>query len=147
MDSTSNESPRTREFATEILNESQWPNALQSVIAVLRKNRVETVKAEFGFVLERDLRGEEQMKDAFVPLETLSSFIEGGLDEGTIEWSGNSNFVFSPVGINLRVMLCDDADLHFSSPDMALLGEISRALIACGVKVYDSGKLVSPDSY
>ena len=81
------------------------------------------------------------------PLDTLPSFIESGLDEGTIEWSGNLNFVFSPVGIDVRLVLCNDADLHFSSADMALLAEISRALIACGVKVYDSGKLVSQDSY
>jgi len=147
MDPVSNTNPRTREFITEILDESQWPNTLQSVIAVLRKNRVETVKLEFGFVLARDLRGEEQMKDAFVSLDTLQSFIESGLEEGTIEWSGDSNFVFSPIGSDLRFMLCNDADLHFSSADMVLLAEISRALIACGVKVYDSGKLVSPDSY
>lgn len=145
MDPASNDNSRPREFVTEILDESQWPNVLQSIITVLRKNSVKTVKAEFGFVLERDLRGEEQMKDAFVSLEALPSFIETGLDQGTIEWSGNSNFVFSPVGIDLRLMLCNDADLHFSSPDTALLTEISRALIGCGVKVYDSGELVSPD--
>lgn len=108
---------------------------------MLRRKGAEAVKAEFGFVSKREI----QMNDALVPLDTLPSFIERGFDEGTIEWAGNSNFVFSPVGVDLKFMLCNDADLHFSSRDTALLVDVSRALMAIGVKVYDAGKPVLPD--
>jgi len=132
------------EFVTEILDESKWPSALRAVIQLLADKGVKKVNVEFGFVVERDLRGEEQGGDGIVPLENFHSFIVRSLGEGTIEWSGTSDFLFWPVGLEMNFMLCNDSDLHFSSPDTALLLELSRTLQANGVKVYESGKFV-PD--
>lgn len=131
-----------REYVTEVLDEAKWPNVLQTITRLLRYKGVDVVNAEFGFVLQRELRGEKQMEDATVPLDSLPSFIQRGLDEGTIEWAENSNFTFSPIGMDLKFMLCNDADLHFYSGDTALLLEVSRALSSLGVKVFESGKPV-----
>jgi hypothetical protein len=44
-------------------------------------------------------------------------------------------------------MLCNDSDLHFYSTSPALLMEFSHAISELGVKVYESGKLVSADDW
>jgi hypothetical protein len=140
------EASRGYEFYTEELDESQQLSVLGCVVQFLRSRDVGQVFAEFGFVVERDLQGERQGQDVVVSLEEFQGFVERGLLEGTIEWCGNSDFLFSPVGLEVKFTLCNDMDLHFSSPDMPLLFELSRALIALGVKVYNSGRLVEPDN-
>lgn len=141
------EASRGYEFNTEDLDDSQQLSVLGCVVQFLRSKNVGQVFAEFGFVVERDLEGEPQGEDIVVPLEEFQGFVERGLLDGTIEWCGTSDFLFSPVGLELKFTLCNDMDLHFSSPDMLLLFELSSALIALGVKVYDnSGCLVEPDS-
>jgi hypothetical protein len=133
-------------FNTEVLDESQQLSVLSCVAQFLCSIGVSQVFAEFGFVLERDLQGERQGQDIVVPLEEFQGFVERGLLEGTIEWCGNSDFLFSPVGLELKFTLCNDMDLHFSSPEIQLLLELSRALSALGIKVYNnSGSLVEPD--
>jgi hypothetical protein len=134
-----------REFVTEILNEAQQRDVLDPIVRFLSSKGVESVRAEFGFVLKRDLRGEQQGEDTVVPLSEVQQFIERGLSEGTIEWSGTSNFRLLPVGLDLELTLCNDSDLHFASSNPALLMELSRLLSDHGVKVFDSGKLVSKE--
>ena len=134
------------EFVTEVLEESQQLSVLGCVLQFLRSRDVGQVFAEFGFVVERDLQGEQQGQDIVVSLEEFQGFVERGLLEGTIEWCGNSDFLFSPVGLELKFKLCNDMDLHFSFPKMPLLLELSSVLIALGVKVYNSGRLVESDS-
>lgn len=132
-----------REFVTEILDDAQQRDVLDTIVRFLSCKGVESVRAEFGFVLERDLRGEQQGEDAVVPITEVQEFIERGLSEGTIEWSGGSDFRLWPSGLDLELMLCNDSDLHFVSSNPKLLMELSRLLSNHGVKVYDSGKLVS----
>jgi hypothetical protein len=97
-------------------------------------------------VFERDLAGYSSPDDCVVAISDLQTLIERGLREGTIQWNGGSDFRFAPVEIPLQLMLCNDADLHFSSPDRTLLLDLSRAFSGCGVKVYKSGKLVETDN-
>jgi hypothetical protein len=138
------EANREYEFVTDVLDESQQLSVLGCVVQFLRSRDVTQVFAEFGFVVERDLQGDRQGQDTLVPLQEFQGFVERGLAEGTIEWCGGSDFLFSPVGLEIKFKLCNDMDLHFSSTDMPLLLEVSSALIALGVKVYNSGKLVEP---
>jgi len=135
-----------REFVTEILDELLWPRILSTVVGWLYDHGVKAVKVEVGFVIERDLRGEQPPENCVVALAEFQEFVERGLKEGTIEWGG-SDFRFAPIGLQLQLMLCNDSDLHFSSPDLSLLLDLSRCLLACSVQVYDSGKLVEPDSW
>jgi len=134
-----------REFVTDILDDSQQADVLGTIVRFLASKGVESVRAAFGFVFERDLRGENQGQDAVVALAELQQFIQQGLTEGTIEWSGTSDFRLFPVGLDLDLMLCNDSDLHFYSTNPALLMELSRMISDLGVKVYESGKLVSAD--
>src|SRR5690348_9537796 len=118
------------EFITEALDETQQLIVLDCVVKFLRSKAVAQVGAEFGFVLDRELRGQAQGQDALVPVEELHGFLERGLLEGTIEWCGSSDFLLSPVGLDLKFKLCNDRDLHFSSRNMPLLIELSNALAA-----------------
>lgn len=127
----------THEFVTETLDYSQLRIILAVIVQFLASRGIENVQAEFGFVVQRDLCGEAVPEEQTVPLNELDGFIETGLQQGTIEWAGTSDFIFSPIGINLRFNLCNDADLHFASTDIALLTELSRALTDSGVKVYE----------
>jgi hypothetical protein len=68
-----------REFVTDILDESQQNDAPNIIVHFLASKNVTSVKAEFGFDVERDLRGEKQGEDAFVPLAELQQFIQRGL--------------------------------------------------------------------
>jgi hypothetical protein len=68
-----------------------------------------------------------------------SEVVETGLDDGQIEWNGNSDFLFSAVGAEMRCMLCNDADLHLASVDRALLQELACLLSTLGVTIYDEG--------
>src|SRR5215470_1202467 len=122
-----------REFVTETLDESLQRDVLDTIVRFLSSKGVESVRAEFGFAAERDLRGEQQGEDAVVPLSEMQQFIERGLSEGTIEWSGTSDFRLWPVGLDLELMLCNDSDLHFASSNPALLMELSRLLSGRGV--------------
>ena len=134
------------EFVTDILYEEQWPNILNAVIDVLKQQGAQTVRVEFGFVFERDRAGQPSPDDCIVPISDLARVIERGLHEGTIEWNGSSDFRFAAVEIPLQFMLCNDADLHFSSLDRKLLIDLTRALSRCNVRVYDSGTIVDTDS-
>ena len=131
-----------QEHVTEILDESRWPDVLDAIIGVLRSKNVQEVKIEFGFVVDRELRGELQPRDSIVPLDSLRRLIAKGLEDGTIEWAGTSDFIFSPVGSDLTFMLCNDADLHFASRNPELLRAVSDALISLGVKVYLDGEVI-----
>jgi hypothetical protein len=132
------------EFVTGILDESSWPEILAVIVGFLRDRKVESVTVEFGFIFERDLRGEAIPESSQVPLTGLRAFIERGLCEGTIVW-GDGDFQFSSVGLPLHLMLCNDSDLHLFSPDSSLLLDLSQRLMARGVEVYNSGKLIKPD--
>jgi hypothetical protein len=137
MNVQSNSNLDKREFVTEILDESYWPDTLAVIKRFLSSKGIDKVRVEFGFVVQRDLRGEPVPEDQTVPLHELDAFIESGLQEGTIEWAGTSDFIFSPIGTDLAIKLCNDADLHVSSADIELLTELSRALTDNGVKVYE----------
>jgi hypothetical protein len=126
-----------RELVTEILKEATWWNTLKVLVRFLDAKHVEKVRVEFGYVLDRDLAGNEQASDEIVQLNDLEHVIKAGLDEGTIEWSRSSDFRFYPLGTELAFMLCNDADLHFASADSAILAEFAQTLRASGVKVYD----------
>ena len=134
--------PSSKEYLTEILDKDQWWNILKLLVRFLRSKGVEQVQLEFGFVLDRDLKGDPQTKNQVVQLSDLERSIKQGLDAGTIEWAGGSDFVFKALGSDLVFMLCNDADLHFASPDSPLLVELGRQIRATGIKVYDSGKLI-----
>ena len=103
------------EFNTHELDESQQLNVLSCVVRFLRSKGVGQVVVEFGFAVDRDLQGEPQGQDTVVRLEEFQGFVERGLLEGTIEWCGNSDFLFSPLELEIKFNLCNDMDLHFSS--------------------------------
>ena len=132
----------SREFVTDVLDESSWVNVLTTIVGFLIERNVKSVTAEFGFVLSRDLRGEKTPENCIVPLDRLEALMEEGFRDGTIEWSGGSDFHFAPVGVPMQFMLCNDADLHFSSEDLSLLLKLSQQLSRHGIRVYDSGNLV-----
>jgi hypothetical protein len=134
--------PATRELVTEILDKASWWTILNLILQFLRAKNVDQVRVEFGFVLERDLNGEPQAPSEIVQLSDLATFIQRGLDEGTIEWGKGSDFCFYPVGTKLAFMLCNDADLHLASTDSSLLLELGHEIAASGIKVYDSGHLI-----
>ena len=133
--------PNAREFVTEILAETPWWSCLNLIVEFLRGRAVEQIRVEFGFVLDRFNAGKEQPSNQVVKLAELERFIKAGLEAGTIERHGSSDFLFYPSDIELAFMLCNDADLHFASTDFSLLIELGRTLRSNGVKVYDSGRL------
>jgi hypothetical protein len=133
--------PTAREFVTEILDKALLWNILKVVIQFLHTKNVQQVRAEFGFVLDRHIKGKPQAQNQIVQLSDLESFIKSGLDEGKINW-GRSDFIFRPVGADIAFMLCNDADLHFASADVSLLLELGRKISSIGIKVYDSGRLI-----
>lgn len=135
----------SREFVTDVLDESSWADVLTTILGFLSERSVKSIMAEFGFVLARDLRGEKTPDNCIVPLDRLEALMEEGFRDGTIEWGGSSDFHFTPVGVPMQFMLCNDADLHFSSADLSLLLKLSQQLSRHGVKVYDSGNLVETD--
>ena len=112
------------------------------IVEFLHAKSVERVHVEFGFVLDRDLEGEPQAQNQIVQLSDLESFIQRGLDEGTIEWAKQSDFLFHALGADVVVMLCNDADLHLASADSLLLLELGHKISSTGIKVYDSGCLI-----
>jgi hypothetical protein len=134
--------PTARELVTEILDKVLWWNTLKVIVQFLQAKKVEQVRVEFGFVLDRDLKGKPQARSQIVQLSDLESFIQRGLDEGTIEWAGGSDFLFHPQGAELAFMLCNDADLHLASADSSLLLELGHKISTSGIKVYDSGHLI-----
>jgi hypothetical protein len=135
----------THEFVTEVLDESSWATVLSAIIEFLRERSVRSLAAQFGFVLARDLRGEKTPENCTVSLDGLEALIQRGIQDGTIEWGGSSDFRLSPVGLPMDILLCNDGDLHFSSPDSDLLLTLTQRLTARGVRVYDSGNLVETD--
>jgi len=137
-----NANPTAREFVTEILDKVLWWSTLRVVVQFLHAKNVEEVRMEFGFVLDRELEGKAQAQNQIVRLSDLEFFIQRGLDEGTIEWGGGSDFVFRALGAEVVFMLCNDADLHFASADSSLLSELGHKISSSGIKVYDSGRLI-----
>jgi hypothetical protein len=143
MSTNQSESPKPYVLVTEILDKPKWWNTLETMVTFLCAKNFVQARVEFGFVVDRDLRGLPQGSDQTVALINLASFIERGLAEGTIEWAKGSDFHFYPVGADLDVMLCNDADLHMTSADSALLTELGRKIVAIGIMVvYDSGSLL-----
>ena len=134
--------PNARELLTEILDKRGWWSTLSLIVDFLRSKRVERVRIEFGFVLDRDLEGKPQAQGQIVQLEDLEAVIKKGFDEETIEWAKASDFLFHPLGTDLAFMLCNDADLHFASTDSSLLMELGNKIRSSGIKVYDSGRLI-----
>ncbi len=132
--------PNARELLTEILDKTGCWNTLRLIVEFLSSRRVDKVRIEFGFVLNRDLEGKPQPPSQIVPLGDLEAAIKKGFDEGTIEWAGSSDFLFDPVGADLAFMLCNDADLHFASADSSLLMELGQKIRSIGIKVYEDGK-------
>jgi hypothetical protein len=134
--------PNARELVTESLDKGHWWSTLHLIIDFLSSKRVEDVRVEYGFVLDRDLEGKPQVENQIVRLVDLEAVIKRGFAEGTIEWAKMSDFVFRPLSADLIFMLCNDADLHFASADSLLLMDVAHKIRASGIKVYDSGKLI-----
>ncbi len=134
--------PNARELLTETFDKTRWWSTLRLIVEFLRSKRVEEVRVEYRFVLRRHLKGEPQALSQIVRLADLEPVIQQGFDEGTIEWAKTSDFLFHPLGSDLTFMLCNDADLHFSSADSLLLMELGHKIRSSGLKVYDSGKLI-----
>jgi hypothetical protein len=101
----------TRELVAEVLDEARMRGALNVIVKYLRRKGVEDVRVDFGSVLKRDLQGKPQIKSQCVKLVDLKALIERGLEEGTIEWNGSSDCVFSPIGLTLTFMLCNECGL------------------------------------
>jgi hypothetical protein len=133
MGTLTGSNPNARELLTEILDKTRWWSTLSLIVEFLRAKQVERVHIEFGT---------RQGQNRIVPLVDLEAVIKAGFDEGTIEWARNSDFVFRPLGSDLALMLCNDADLHFASVDSALLMELGHKIRSNGIKVFDSGKLI-----
>jgi hypothetical protein len=142
MSRLTKDNPSARELVTGILDEELWWNTLKLVVEFLRAKAVEEVRVEFGFVLDRDLAGKEQGKNRTVRLADLEGYIRSGIEEGTIERKGSSDFLFYPRGAELAFMLCNDADFHFASSEPSVLADMAKMLSAREVKVYDSGRIV-----
>jgi len=142
MSRLTKDNPNARELVTGILDEELWWNTLKLVVEFLRAKAVEEVRVEFGFVLDRDLAGKEQGTNQTVRLADLEGYIRSGIEEGTIERNGSSDFLFYPRGAEVAFMLCNDADFHFASSEPSRLAEMAKMLSASEVKVYDSGRLV-----
>jgi len=132
--------PIARELVTEGLDKASWWGILNLIVHFLRAKHIDQVRAEFGFVLERDLNGKPQAPSETIQLSDLATFIQRGLEEGTIEWGEASDFRFYPIGTELAFMLCNDADLHLASTDSSLLLELGHEIAASGIRVYDSGQ-------
>jgi hypothetical protein len=142
MGSLTKSNPTARELVTEILDKVVWWSTLKVIVQFLQVKNIEQVRVDFGFVLKRDLEGKPHAQNQIVQLSDLESFIQKGLDEGTIEWAGGSDFVFHAVGAEVAFMLCNDADLHIASTDSSLLLELGHNISSSGIKVYDSGQLI-----
>ncbi len=140
MGTLTESNPDAHELVTEILDESRWWNALNLIAEFLRGEKIEQVRVEFGFILDRHNAGTEQPPTQYVKLADLVQFVRSGLLEGTIERHGTSDFTFYSVGTDLAFMLCNDGDLHFASADESLLQELGQAIRSAGIKVYDSGR-------
>jgi|SRR5450432_2673336 hypothetical protein len=130
------------ELVTEILDETLKGKALQIIVEFLRTKAIEKVRVEFGFVIARDIAGENRGQDKILKLADLGQFIRDGIDEGTIEWNGSSDFRFCPVDTKLEFLLCNDGDLHFASTEPSLRAAVGDALREGGIKIYDSCRLV-----
>jgi len=54
--------PNARELLTEILDKTRWWSTLNLIMGFLHSKRVERVRIEFGFVLDRDLQGNPKLR-------------------------------------------------------------------------------------
>ncbi len=142
MSTLKDANPNARELVTEIIDRARWWSTLGLIVEFLQSKRVDSVRVEYGTVLERDLAGKHQAQSQTVQLTDLTGVVQKGFDEGTIEWARTSDFLFHPLGADLAFMLCNDADVHFASSDSLLLMELGHKIRDSGVKVYDSGRLI-----
>jgi hypothetical protein len=133
--------PSARELVTEILDETRWWKTLRLIVGLLGTKSVDQVRIEFGSVWQPGLKTSRRAPSEIIQLSDLETVIRRGLDEGIIEWAKTSDFCFYPVGTELALMLCNDADLHLASNDSSLLLEFGREIVSSGGKVYDSGHL------
>jgi hypothetical protein len=141
MSKLTESNPAARELVTEILDKGLWWNTLKVIVQFLYAKKVEQVRVECGFVLDRELEGKPQAQDQIVQLGDLEAFIRRSLDEGKVKW-GRSDCFFYPLGAEVTFMLCNDADVHLASADSSLLLELAHTISARGIKVYDSGQLI-----
>jgi hypothetical protein len=126
------------EFVTEVLDESSCAFVVALLVGFLRGRGVETVTAEYGFVVDRDVRGDTTAENCTVPLDELEALIQQGMRDGTIEWGGSSDFRFKAAGLPVEFVLCNDGDIHFSSSDSGVLREVGERLSKNGINVYGS---------
>lgn len=131
-----------RELVTEILDIALWWDALRVIVQFLASKQVEQVCLEYGFVLNRDLAGKQQVQNQVAQLSDLESVVKKGLDEGTIEWAKLSDFQFHSLGAEMAFVLCNERDVHLASANYSLLLELGHKISASGIKVYDSGRLI-----
>jgi hypothetical protein len=130
--------PNLRELVTEVLDRTGQRSVIKVVVNFLRAKNIQQVRVVIGPVWGRDEREKVDGSDQTIPLGDLESFIEQGLNEGTIEWGRRSDSHLYPTGADLDLMLCNDADLHMTSADASLLLDLGRVISASGIKVYVS---------
>ena len=130
--------PNLRELVTEVLDRTGQRNAIKVVVNFLRAKNIQQVRVEIGSVWGLDEKEKVDGSDQTIPLSDLDSFIEQGLNEGTIEWGRRSDSHLYPTGTDLDLMLCNDADLHMTSAEASLLLDLGRVISASGIKVYVS---------
>jgi hypothetical protein len=131
-----------RELVTEVLDRTGQRNAIKVVVNFLRAKKIEQVRVEIGSVWGRDGNLKVEGADQTIRLSDLESFIEQGLNGGTIEWGRRSDSHLYPTGTDLDLMLCNDADLHITSADASLLLDLGRVISASGIKVYVSDQFL-----
>ena len=139
--------PNLRELYTGVLDRTGQRTAIKVVVNFLRGKKIQQVRVVIGRVWGRDEKVKrDEVKphgsDQAVPLSDLENFIEQGLNEGTIEWGQMSDSHLYPIGTDLDLMLCNDADLHMTSADASLLLDLGRVISASGINVHVSSKFL-----
>ena len=117
---TGNSRSIKHEWLTPVLDEGMWWMALRATLAFLREQSVQRLQLHYGFVLGRDLQGQAQGVDGIVEIDQVEATIVDGLRAGIIQRQGDSDFVMLTVGLSFGIMVCNDADIHFASDNLAL---------------------------
>ncbi len=131
-----------RELVTGVLDRTGQRTAIKVVVNFLRGKKIQQIRVKIGSVWGRDEKMKLDGSDQTIPLSDLESFIEQGLNEGTIEWGRDSDSHLYPTGTDLDLMLCNDADLHMTSADASLLLDLGRVISASGINVHVSSKFL-----
>jgi hypothetical protein len=88
--------PNLRVLNTEVLDRTGQRSAIKVVVNFLRAKNIQQVRVEIGSVWGRD--GKVEDSDQTIPLSDLESFIEQGLNEGTIDWGRRADSHLYPTG-------------------------------------------------